>query len=229
MLNPLYTQVSIGIAVGDAAFDTPDGIVYRSPHAVVQQFATNNVAFDRLPAISDGRLTASGTVLLDRESNDESTHLLATVYHHPPTHALTQRQLASSATYSHDRPVATIEFSSPEDAEALPPITYPSAYSVYPDPYLADPGPPLTSDAEQSKLHQQARDQATNPQRKETTIYQIRDAVERIDGADFSVTANIAPVLAEYGSGVYTIRLAAGNQTVFRAAIAEYSIVQDGK
>lgn len=225
MLNPRYTKVSIGIAVAGAVQFPGDEIVYyRTPHAVVQQFATDNVVFDSLPTIADGRLTASGTVLLDRQPDDQSTHLLAWVYHHPPPHALTQRQLASSATYSHDRPVAEIEFSSPGEADALPPKPDKSEYYLYPDPYLADAGPPLTSDAEWHSLLQESSTQATKPRKRQVETYRIRDAVAHISGADFQITANIAPVLEEFGAGVYTVKLSAGNQTVFRARIAQYSI-----
>ena len=50
---------------------------------------------------------------------------------------------------------------------------------------------------------------------------------EHISGADFRITANIAPVLEEFGAGVYTVQLWADNETVIRALIAEYSIFYD--
>ena len=201
ILNPHHSKVNIGIAGGIHS------------HSVVQLFEHNYVTFTQPPVIQGTLLTIAGTAHIPRQAG-EDVHLSIRVNYHPPPHALTNRQLASSASYNYGTTIALIDV--PGDPRWQPAAATTSQITIpharYPNPYDAPAEPPLRDQAEMRQLKKAARQASSNPRTEQTTVFFIEPAQRDIDidGPDFAFTVDIAPVLERFGPGVYTIVLSSG-------------------
>ena len=211
ILRPNHSKVNIGIAVGKHAC-----------HAV-QQFEDAFVHFTQPPSIMGTRLTFAGTAHIPPPAN-RPIRLRAKIFHHPPTHALTRRQLANSATYGSGTPAAIIQISSDNALSGRNEVTRGTQTLVkFPNPYDAPAQPPLQDYTEMLRIMDAASRIAENPPTEIVNVIYIRTTHQDIDGTDFDVSIDIAPILQQFGDGVYTIHLSASTYTT-SDTISVYSV-----
>ena len=211
ILRPNHSKVNIGIAVGKHAC-----------HAV-QQFEDAFVHFTQPPAIMGTRLTFAGTAHIPPPAN-RPIRLRAKIFHHPPTHALTRRQLANSATSGPGTPAAIIQISSDNALNGRNEVTRGTQTLVkFPNPYDTPAEPPLQDDTEMLRIHDAASRTSENPPTEIVNVIYIRTTHQDIEGTDFEVSIDIAPILQQFGDGVYTIHLSASTYTTIDK-ISAYSV-----
>ena len=211
ILRPNHSKVNIGIAVGEHAC-----------HAV-QQFEDALVHFTQPPSIMGTRLTFAGTAHIPPPAN-RPIGLRAKIFHHPPTHALTRRQLANSATSGPGTPAAIIQISSDNALNGRNEVTRGTETLVkFPNPYDTPAEPPIQDEAEMLRIMAAASRIAENPPTEIVNVIYIRTTHQDIDGTDFDVSIDIAPILQQFGDGVYTIHLSASTYTTIDK-ISVYSV-----
>lgn len=194
ILDPWHRKVNLGIACN--AFSC----------WVVQQFEGDHVRFSARPAIAGGRLNFAGELAAGMGLDSVA------VWYHPPPRPLTLGQLDATYSYGAGQYPATF---------LRPPLAsdryYADSVSNYAwktgiDPYTLDPGlgrinvPPLRVDVAQSRA-----------------VPWTTAALWEASGSSFRVTADLTPILADAGPGVYTVQIWAktGGE---RVAVTNYSI-----
>ena len=210
ILGKWHKRVNIGIA-----WD-------RYNFKAIQHFEGDYVEYDRLPVIDDGVLVMSGRVKNGAQFTEDSD-LGVQVYYDPPPYPLTRGQL--SRTYCSDggRLIAALR----------PPLSenwsydkheFKWSYKRCPSPYDFPADAPAPRSHEEANEFWQAAYDASQRRAEQTITVPWVTALEWETAArPFSVTADLRSVLAEHGSGVYTIvirAIIAGEREV----ISQYSM-----
>ena len=194
ILDPWHRKVNIGLAR-----DTYNLRIY-------QHFEGDYVRYDSLPRIDGTTLSLSGRLVngLHFSSKDDMALLL---YYDQPPRTLTRGQIARAFcyTYGSGNPIAA--FLNPltwSEWESLPPYSY---SGNCPDPYDISPDTPAPRSPEESlQLFEIAQQQGYTP-RSESIVPLVTASEWTASQAAFTITADIGRILAQYGPGVYTIRL----------------------
>lgn len=191
ILDPHHARVNLGLAWDDHNM------------MIVQHFEHGYVSFAEQPTIRGDILSFSGTAMNGagfRSNND----LQVQIYYDPPPRDLSVGQVIRTYCYDNGRVVAAL-------VPPLPPgyfytdDSYQSASTPCPDPYdVAADAPAATSPAQAHDIWYESYVASSS-----TTTYQrvpYHDVtLWEISGDDFTVSANLKPVLEKYGPGVYTI------------------------
>ena len=210
ILDPQHQQVNVGMA-----WDRYNTVMY-------QHFEGNYVEFDRLPAISNGVLSFSGTTKNGVRFSQERD-LGAQIYYDPPPHTLTRGQVARTYCYANGRMVAGLR----------PPLSGNSNYTANeftithnpcPDPYdvaAGAPGPRSHDEAHQA--WQEAYDASASLQPQTITVPWVTALEWTARGTEFAVRADIGGVVDRNGDGVYSI-MVWGEIGGRRSVISAYSM-----
>ena len=83
----------------------------------------------------------------------------------------------------------------------------------FPNPYDAPAQPPLQDYTEMLRIMAEASRIAENPPTEIVNVIYIKTTHQDIEGTDFDVSIDIAPILQQFGDGVYTIHLSASTYT----------------
>ena len=214
VLDPVHRKVNIGIAWD--AYNT----------YIVQQFEGDYVEFERLPALENGSLSFKGTLhggaLL--VPDDIKRDLGIQVYYDPPLHSLTRGQLSKVYRGSNGtlvasvRPPAKSGWQYNTDSFKIELCTYPE-----PLDYPSDTPAPRTPE-EANRSHRAA---SLMPGLcGDATIPWLDASRWEIRAHGFDVRVDVRPVLRQYDSGIYTIRLWAvvGKE---QKVVSEYSIFHE--
>ena len=197
ILNPWHQMVNLGIACNQYTC------------AVVQQFESNYVEFDREPAFVSGRLAVSGRTL-----SPFTFHSLGVWYERSP-HPLSLGQLDVTYCYSvGDIPAAVVRPPLPLNSY------YPDDSAYYEweaceDPYLADAQSPRAPDPLPASTTVRS-----------TTVPLVTADEWEVEERDFTVEADLSQVLSNNGSGVYTV-LVWGEAEGDPVIISKYPIFVD--
>ncbi len=210
ILDPSHKRVNIGIA-----WD-------RYNTAMYQHFEGGYVEYDRVPTISDGILSFSGTVesgVLFTQKRD----LGVQIYFDPPPHPLTRGQLARTYCYDNGRRVAGLRepltggYFWPTDQFQTQHDPCPSPYDV-PADALAPRSP-----AEAHFAWQEAYETSQNTRSEVLTVPWVTASEWRAVDTEFAVQADIGTVLQRHGHGVYSL-IVWGKKGGEDIVISEYSI-----
>ena len=192
LLNRQHRKVSIGLAWG------------RYNFAAYQHFEGDYVDYSALPTLNNGILslagaTKNGVTFRDRQD------LGVQIYYDPPPHPLTPGQLARTYCYTSGIQVAALR----------PPLTGNWFYTDHqftlsqnqcPDPYQVPPDTPAPrSHDDAHRIARAARSQIL-PNLTVTGPW-LTASSWQANGNNFSLQANLTPVLDQHGPGVYTIAL----------------------
>ncbi len=188
----------------------------------VQHFEGDYVEYDRLPEISNGTLSLSGRGTNGLRFSGKG-ELGLQLYYDPPPHPLTRGQVSRTYCYSLGLPVAAVRYPL-SDNSLWPPIAvfkhlltsgsfwaedeFTKTYSSCPDPYDVPPdAPPPQSHDEAHEFWKQAYEASRDQAEQAITAPWLTATEWEVQGANFSVTANVSGLLAEHGPGVYTVLL----------------------
>ena len=208
LLDPQHRKVNIGLA-----WD-------RYNTAMVQHFEGYYVAYNQLPTITNGVLSFSGTT---RNGALLSENLGQMIRYDPPPHGLTAGQLAR--TYCYDNGLGVAALRPPlMSGYSYPTNEFSSTYSSCPSPYDVPANTPAPgSPAEAHQAWQDAYDASLSRVPQAITIPWVTASEWSSDGANFSLRADIATILAQHGHGVYSITLW-GEINGTAAVISRFSI-----
>ena len=215
ILRQRYRKVNVGLA-----WDTHN-------FKVVQQFEGDHVEYTTLPVIEDGRLTFSGTVKNGVEFLG-SKDLSVGIFYDPPPHPLTRGQIAR--TYCSGTGPAVAFLRQPLTGRSrYTEDEFTRTYSPCPDPYdVPADTPPPRSPGEAHDLWEAAYE--ASQKRPESTItgQWVTASEWHVKDSSFSVNADLSGILADHGSGVYTIILWGWQpDTASKITISQYSIFHD--
>lgn len=209
ILDPHHARVNLGLAWDDHNM------------MIVQHFEHGYVSFTEPPTIHGDMLSFSGTALNGagfRSADD----LLVQISYDPPPHDLTVGQVIRTYCYDNGQTIAALVPPPPpgsfyiEDSYQLTTTTCPDPYDVGADASAA------TSPGQAHAIWHESYVASSS-----TTIHQrvpYHEATKwLISGDDFTVSANLRPILEKYGPGVYTIAVwgSMGGQNI---PIAEHSV-----
>ena len=211
ILNPWYKKVNIGLA-----WD-------RYNLMLVQQFEGDHIVYAQSPIIDNGMLEMSGTVKNEAVFYGDRD-LSIQIHYDPPPRILTRGQL--SRTYCSNLGLRV--------AALRPPLTgnryYPEndfvdMYSPCPDPYeIPKASDPPRSPGEAHRFWQEAYEASRLLEERSIVVPWVTalefDAYEQF----FSVKADLTEIVAERGSGVYTVLLWAFHDSGESVLVSEYSI-----
>ncbi len=210
VLDPQHQRVNIGIA-----WD-------RYNTAMYQHFEGGYVEYDRLPAISNGVLSFSGTVKSGVRFSQEQD-LSAQMNYDPPPHSLSRGQVARTYCYDNGRRVAGLR----------PPLAGSSYYTTHeftttynpcPDPYdVQSDAPAPRSPSEAHRAWQKAYNASQALQPQTITVPWVTASEWTASGTEFAVKADISEILDRYGDGVYSI-MVWGELGGTDLVISEYSM-----
>lgn len=211
LLNPYHRKVGIGLT-------------YRPPTIwFVQLFVGDYIEYETKPTIDSGTLALSGQTKNGAAISGTSPTL--TIYYDRPPQPLTQGQLSRTYCYNNGQRIASIR-PPPEPGSAY--IQHESTIEITssqcPDPYDIPPdSPPPRSNDEAQANWQQSRDLNQIQTTRHLMIRTITATEWSVNHDSFSISADIADLLAQHGNGVYTILLW-GEIDGERTPISEYSI-----
>ena len=212
ILDPAHKKVNIGLAWDEYNL------------VAAQHFEGDFVHFDHIPVIENGILNLIGKFKNEAAIQSEEDFRVQIYFDRTPR-PLTRGQLARTYCYDIGQPIAGLR----------PPVesgwSYPEHQATIhltgatcPDPYEIDPNAAAPiSNSEAIALWQQARDQGRKSVDREFTYPWI--TAERWDtqANEFTVSADISPLIADHGNGVYTIMLWA-NLNGDIVPISQYSV-----
>lgn len=189
----------------------------------IQHFEGDYFEYDRLPAIDEnGVLSFEGRVKNGVILHGEDYYDLGVgVFYDPPPHALTRGQLSRTYCYDGGLPVAALR---PPSYGGYSEHTFTTTREPCPDPYDVPADAPAPRSLEQSRVFfELARSASERLPEQSITVPWITVPVWTAWGYAFAVAVSISDVLAQYGSGVYSITVFGiidGDDVV----ISEYSI-----
>ena len=224
LLDPRHTVLHVGITIGK----------YGNSN-MVQVFSGDYVSWTDLPGISNGMLTAAGR-MRGALYDGHNKYGLASIEYHPPTQMLTPGQLAG--TYCLESDIQVGSLSRPlepgwyyTDRETGRQYTDYTTYTndnrqcVNPYELPADRPAPASWDAANAQ-HYAAVASSSAMLDEESLAYSI--VSERLDissdGREFSIRANLSPILSHYGPGIYTITIWATTPDGKPNPVAQYPI-----
>ena len=224
LIDRRHTVMHAGIAIGK----------YGNSN-MVQVFSGDYVTWNDRPSIRDATLTAAGQ--LDEAFYDEDDdYVLVSIEYHPPTQLLTPGQLAGTYCLESDIQVGSLSrplepgwyYTDRETGRQYTDYTtYTSENSQCVNPYElpADRPAPASWDAA-SAQHSAAVELSNAMPDEESVAYEI--VVEQLDissdGRQFSIRANLSPILSHYGPGIYTVTIWATTPDGKPNPVAEYPI-----
>jgi hypothetical protein len=190
-----------------------------------QHFEGGYVEYDRLPAISNGVLSFSGTVKSGVRFSQEQD-LSAQMNYDPPPHSLSRGQVAR--TYCYDNGLRVAGLRAPlAGSSNYTTDEFTATYDPCPDPYdvAADtPGPRSPDEAHQAwQDAQDAYDVSRSVQPQTVTVPWATAREWTAAGTYFAVKADISEILNRHGDGVYSILVWGDNRSA-GLVISEYSM-----
>ena len=190
ILSSHYRKVNIGLAWN------------KYDIVVVQQFEGDYVQYGRMPELANSTVSISGKTR-NGASFPRKTDLSVQVYYQPPPGSLTRGQLASA--YCADIGLLLGALRPPAGSGSFyPSDTFTQFYERCTSPYdvpLDTPGP--SSYAVALSMYGMAQRTAS---RSHVDIFNWIDASEwRASGTEFTVRADLLPILSEHGPGVYVL------------------------
>lgn len=210
ILDPHHMTVNIGMAWDDHNMQ------------IVQHFEYGYAIFDEIPTIRDGTLSFSGTAI-NGAGFGSINDLGVQVYYDPPPRNLTTGQVSRTYCYDSGGVAATL-LPPPPPGYYYTTSSYQMITAPCPDPYdvPADTPAPASHDQAHDAWYQAYLASISTPASTQTVPFHI--ATEwSVSGDDFTVEADIRPLLQEYGPGIYSVVLwgVAGGEEV---TMAERSI-----
>ena len=189
ILDRWHKKVNIGLAWDSYNF------------AVIQHFEGDYVEYEHRPTIRNGLLVLSGMAkngVTFRVDDD----LGVQIYYDPPPHPLTQGQIVRTYCYDGGLLIAALRPPLPEDWHYTE-DEYTATDRQCPDPYdiPADATAPWSPD----EAHSIASFAQSAYDLRATKVVWITALQMSAQGEKFSVQADLADLVAKYGSGVYTI------------------------
>ncbi len=209
VLDEWHRKVSIGLAWDAYNF------------VAVQHFEGDYVTYPRLPTLANGVLTITGTTKNGVVFNDDQT-LAVQIHYDPLPHALTRGQLSRTYCYENGRPIAGLRAPSRGGwSYALGEFWL--QQEVCTDPY--DVSPDALAPDSYAEAHAAWRAAASLLRPSVISSVPWITASEWIAGGEyFFVTADLTDILAEHGTGVYSIIVRARMATGEDAVISQYSL-----
>ncbi len=210
ILDPQHKRVSIGIA-----WD-------RYNTAMYQHFEGDYVEYERMPVISGGVLSFSGTSKNGVRFSQERD-LGIQIYYDPPPHELTRGQVARTYCYDNGRAVASLRWPL-TGGYRWTTDTFSQSYKPCPDPYEVPADAPAPRSYTEAYRAWQEAYNASQSRRAETiTVPWITASEWTANATSFAMTADISKILQRYGDGVYSLLLwgKVGGEDV---VISQYSI-----
>ena len=214
------------------------GISINDQNAViVQLFSADYVQWTKTPAIDDANiLTLAGNLEHARRLPDAKLPLVEVEWH-PPPGALSAGQLARTYCAAPDQLAASIlppppfgnRYTHPETGATFTAWTeYHTTSSQCVDPYdtLAHVSAP-SSWQEASRLHEQAkkRSQSVGSPKNAVLAIVAQHVTVGTKGRHFAAEADLSPLVAELGDGIYTIVIrATPDQTSRTSTVARYPV-----
>ena len=212
ILDPWHKKVNVGLA-----WD-------RYNTAFIQHFEGDYVEYERLPSIANGLLTLSGSTKNGVRFH-RSRDLGVQVFYDPPPHSLSRGQVARTYCYGAGLQIAALRR----------PLTGNSYYAedeftqthkACPNPYDVPANAPAPrSHDEALAMWKAAYDASQTLGERSITVPWITALGWTASGEDLSVRADLSQVMANYGSGVYTV-VVWGNVDGEDVVISEYSIFE---
>ena len=186
ILDPRQAKVNIGLAFDGRHLMT------------VLDFEYGYVSFDKLPAIQDGILSFSGKT--NGVSFPSTSDMSVTLYYDPQPHNLTLGQVARTDCYNAGLPIA--EFI-PSHLVSFYADGWDYATEHCPDPYDVSPDTEApASPGEATDINYNA---TQNMKQVEVRVPYVPAIEWKADGDEFEMTADMEPILEEYGPGVYDV------------------------
>ena len=223
LVDPRHSVMHAGIAIGK----------YGNSN-MVQVFSGDYVDWTSSPGITDGTLAATGQ-MSDAFYDEDDSYLLTTIEYHPPTNRLTPGQLAGTYCLELDIRVGAL----------LPPLqpgwyytdenghkftdyskyNRDNAQCVNPYELPADRQPPV-SWADANAHHAAAVAQSNAMPDQVSVAYKVVSDLLDIssDGREFSIRADLSPILSHYGPGIYTVTIWATTPDGESNPVAKYPI-----
>ena len=198
------------------------GMAYRAPNFwLVQHFTGHYAAFAQLPEIENGHLSFDMSACNGAQISDDA--LGVQVRYDPPPAPLRPGQLQRTSCYSSGPAIAALRRPlGPNQYYTDHDFTLPAGECL--DPYSLDPGlPAARSYEEAASLETPAR--SSQSPTDESGVWITAD-LWAVENSRARVGADLKPLLAAAGSGVYTIVIW-GSIDGERVPIAEYSIIAD--
>ena len=210
LLDPHHKKVNIGIA-----WD-------RYNTAMNQHFEGDYVEYDRLPTISNGVLSFSGTTKNGARFSQEKD-LGVQIYFDPPPHELSRGQVARTYCYDSGLRVAALRWPL-TGGYRWTSDTYTTTHDPCPSPYdVPASAPPPRSPNEAHQSWQEAYNASQSRPTQSITVPWITAAEWTANGTSFAVRADISGELDRHGDGVYSLMLW-GKRGGEDIVISQYSI-----
>jgi len=223
ILDPRHKILHIGIAED------------RHRTNMVQVFSGDYVSWNKKPQVGpDGTLTASGRMMGAYAEPKSSNAAMFTISYHHPTRPLTLSQLSGTYCLESDKRVGVI-LKPLGQGRHYPKIrgnrnfyeeTVPNEQCI--DPYELDPNGPIPQTWEKAnEAHARAKaDSESAPPEPSVKYGMVADTLAVGNrGTEFSLKADVSPMLEHYGPGIYTLSLwATIEETGEEEVISEFPI-----
>lgn len=193
LLDPWQRKVNIGLAWDNY-------VAY-----IVALFETDYIRYEELPHIHNDAISLSGLkVNWPERFSTQEIHLA--LFYDPPPRRLTHGQIARTFcyTYGNGHPISEIQQPTYRGESSY--ISY--RYEECPlDPYTIEPSPGPNSIEESLMFHQRNIEVSALRPLTTATVTVLTASTWTSTRTEFSMAADIGELLAEYGPGVYTVRL----------------------
>ncbi len=185
ILDKWHKKVNLGIAYSEYTL------------ALVQQFEGDYIKFTQLPTLEGGVLSMSGETLQGFAIERNALQ----IWHDPSPHPLTLGQLGKTDTYSLGEPVAFVR-PPPPPGSYYPPSAETYSWETHgADPYNVPPDTPPPTPA----LFETEPEYP--PVARLWTVQWVDAKRWSVSGSSFSIEADLSPIIAKSGKGVYTVYL----------------------
>ena len=224
LIDPRHSVMHAGIAIGR----------YDNNSNMVQVFSGNYVDWTSSPSITDSTLAATGQ-MSDAFYDEDDNYVLTTIEYHPPTNRLTPGQLAGTYCLEPDIRVGALLtplqpgwYYTDENGQRFTDYVkfqQENVQCVNPYELPADRQPPVSwADAH---AHYTAAVSQSNamPDQVSDAYKVVSDLLDiSSDGREFSIRADLSPILSHYGPGIYTVTIWATTPDGEPNPVAEYPI-----
>lgn len=223
LIDPRHSVMHAGIAIGK----------YGNSN-MVQVFSGNYVDWTSSPSITDSTLAATGQ-MSDAFYDEDDNYVLTTIEYHPPTNRLTPGQLAGTYCLEPDIRVGALLtplqpgwYYTDENGQRFTDYVkfqQENVQCVNPYELPADRQPPV-SWADAHAHHNAAVSQSNAMPNQVSDAYKVVSDLLNIssDGREFSIRADLSPILSHYGPGIYTVTIWATTPDGESNPVAEYPI-----
>ena len=224
LIDPRHTVMHTGIAIGR----------YDNNSNMVQVFSGDYVTWTNHPSITDSTLEASAE-MSDAFYDRDGGYVLTTIEYHPPASRLTPGQLSGTYCLEPDIRVGALLtplqpgwYYTDDNGQRFTDYSrydHKNGQCVNPYELPADRQPPVSWDDAHTHFHAAVAQSNAMPDEVSVAYQIVSDLLDiSPNGREFSIRADLSPILSHYGPGIYTVTIWATTPDGKPNPVAKYPI-----